>query len=313
MNIELEKFIKLERSLQADLPLEESLSRIIKNIDQQITYQSLGIFLKVPRTELYRLKIGRNISHQFSKDTIFTKSDPLMEQLADLQKIEVDEFGFYKFEHDFKHMIILPLFYDKTIFGFIFVDSQKFFDSDQIKILEFYCSFISFILKIHILEDDIINHQGIYEANQIYDFKAFMHKANNSFAIMKRYNRDFSIIVFVLENYKQLVRTIGETKMENILRDIGNCIKSNLRNTDIIANIHQKSFVIALPETSTPKAALTIKRIEKNLQPILEANKILRGWGISESNEELPTMSDLLKEAQGKALEAVRKEKTILY
>ena len=312
MNINLQEFIDLERNLQADLPLEESLSRIIKSVEQQIEYQSLGIFLKVPRTELYRLKISRNISHQFSKDTIFTQGDPLMQELANQQKIEVDEYGFYKFEHDFSHMVILPLFYHKNTFGFIFVDSQKSFSQLEIDLIEFYCSFISFILKIHNLEDDIINHQGIYKANQIYDFKAFMHKANSSFAIMERYNRDFSIVLFAMENYQRLIRTVGETKMENMMRDIGNCIKNNLRNTDIIAKVHQKTFVIALPETSKQKAELTINRIEKNLKPILEANKILRGWGISESDEELNELKYLIKDAEGKAREAVRKEKTII-
>lgn len=314
MKIKLNEITELQKKIQSNQPLEESLSHVIRDLEKRLRYQSLGIFLKVPRTDLFRLKISRNISHHFAKDTIFTMSDPLMERLSKRETIAVDEVGFYKFEHYFQHLIVSPIFYENNLIGFLFVDrAENKFSQDELEQIDFYSSLIGTIIKINILEDDIINHQGIYDTKMVFEFKPFIHKANNSLTIMKRYNRDFSLAVFTIDNYKNLVRSNGEVYMKKIRKEIGFLIKNSLRTTDIVGNIHDKVFVIALPETSLKKAILTIERIEKNLSPIIQDNNISRGWGATEANDDVNTMIELMKRSESNANEAVRQEKIIYY
>ena len=135
MNFSIKHFVELQKDIQADLPLEESLSRILRDLEKEIKYQSLGIFLKVPHTELYRLKISRHISHHFAKDTIFTAGDPLVQEMMKFEQIEIDEYGFYKFEHDFSHLIITPIFYKSELFGFMFLDKKEAYKDAEFVII----------------------------------------------------------------------------------------------------------------------------------------------------------------------------------
>jgi len=308
MNFSIQHFVNLQKEIQADLPLEESLSRILKDLDKEVKYNSLGIFLKVPRTELYRLKISRNISHHFAKDTIFTNADPLLEELHYFKQIGVDEYGFYRFEHDFSHLVITPIFYKKELYGFMFVDLVTgSFSEEKLEFIEFYGSVISTTVRIHALEDGLMHNHGVFDINKIYDFQPFVHKTSHSMKLMKRYNRDFSLAVLLIDNYKTLVQTQGEETITKKIDSIGNYIKDSLRTTDIIGKYHKNVLIITLPETNKKEAMLTINRIEKQYIDLIVENKVVRGWGIAEPNDEIKTVMDLIKEAQNAAKEASRK------
>ena len=95
------KLLPLDNMLQKVLiekNLEEKLSTIIGDMEQEFNSSTLGIFLKVPNMEIYRFKIGRNLSHTFSKNTIFTQADPLITELAKLELIDMKYPGQYMFE-----------------------------------------------------------------------------------------------------------------------------------------------------------------------------------------------------------------------
>ena len=89
MKFRLIQFNELMQDLLKEKPLEESLSQIIRTIEEEFNFNSLGVFLKVPRSEIFRLKIGRNLSHTFSKNTIFTEGDPLIVDLSKKQFIDL--------------------------------------------------------------------------------------------------------------------------------------------------------------------------------------------------------------------------------
>jgi diguanylate cyclase (GGDEF)-like protein len=307
MNFSIEHFVRLQKDIQADLPLEESLSRILRDLEKEIQYQSLGVFLKVPHTELYRLKISRNISHHFTKGTIFTAGDPLIQEMMKFEQIDIDEYGFYKLEHDFTHLIISPIFYKSELYGFIFIDrKENFFSEEHQELIKFYGSIISTTVRIHSLEDDIAQHEGFYQINHIHKFQPFIQKANSSLRLMKRYNRDISLCVLYIDNYKSLVNIHGFDLVYKIIESIGEHIKDNLRNTDIIGRYQDNIFLIVLPETDKKNALLTINPIEQNFIDIIDKNNINKGWGIAQANDETNSVMDLIKEAKHKAKESCR-------
>ncbi|MCK4957465.1 MAG: diguanylate cyclase [Candidatus Cloacimonetes bacterium] len=312
MKFELANILKIQKDLQKDLPLEENLSRILKDFEKKIKFQSLGIFLKVPRTDLYRLKISRNISHSFAKNTIFTQADPLLEELSKFDPIENIGLGFFKLEFDYSHLIINPIYFKDKLFGFFFIDlADGSFSEEEIIQMNFYTSLISMIVQIHLLEEEVHHHKGLYDITKVYNYKTFIHRTDALLELMKRYNRDFCIAILTIDNFNNLVRSVGKYKIHEIMQEIAYCIKGNLRNTDIIGQIHENSFAIALPETSKKNTENTIKRIDERLTQTIEINKITRGWGICEYDEKKNDIIALIKHSENAAFEAVRKEKNI--
>jgi len=81
MPFKIIKFDKLLNEIKKTHPLEENLSKIIRDIEMEFDFQSLGLFLYDPNFKGYRLKIGRNLSHHYEKSTTFKEDDELIKNL----------------------------------------------------------------------------------------------------------------------------------------------------------------------------------------------------------------------------------------
>ena len=81
MEFNLLLFDDMLNGLLKKLELEEHLSHIIRNIEGEFDFQSMGVYLKVPNSDIFRMKISRNISHTFAKNSIFTKGDSIIKKL----------------------------------------------------------------------------------------------------------------------------------------------------------------------------------------------------------------------------------------
>ena len=125
MTFKLLKFDALLNELLQNHPLEENLSKIIRDIEDEFEFLTLGIFLKVSKSETFRLKIGRNLSHNFAKNTIFTESDPIITELMNFKLLDIHHPGRFKFEKNYSHLLVVPLNYKEHLLGFFFIDKKK--------------------------------------------------------------------------------------------------------------------------------------------------------------------------------------------
>ena len=306
MTFKLIKFDKLLNELNQKKPLEENLSKIIRDIEAEFNFQSLGIFLKVQKTGVYRLKIGRNLSHSFAKNTKYTKEDSLIKELVELLNLKSS--AKYKFEKDYFHLIIVPLNFKDQILGFLFIDKESnFFDSEEITKIRMYASIISMVVQIFMQNEEIEQHKGLYENTRIYSYKPFISRAEVIFSMMKRYKRCLTVAVMKIDNLKDIVRTIGEHETHDLMKQIAYIIKNDLRETDIIGKTHQDAFLIIMPETSEKNGLVSITRINNKIADLPIMKVCNTGWGIASSNEKIKTIEELIKITENAAYDSTRK------
>lgn len=308
MTFKLLKFDALLNELLQKRPLEENLSKIIRDIEDEFEFLTLGIFLKVPKSETYRLKIGRNLSHNFAKNTIFTESDPIITELMNFKLLDIHHPGRFKFEKNYSHLLVVPLNYKEHLLGFFFIDKKKgVFESEEMTKVCTFASIISIVVQIFRQNEEIEQHRGLYEITRVYSIKPFLDRAEIIFSMMARYKRDLSIAVMKIDNFENIIRTIGEHETSDLMKKIAYIIKNDLRETDLIGKLHNDTFVILMPETSEKNCLHSVNRVNIKIMdlPIMKVCKI--GWGLVFKNGKIKNLDQLLKYAENAAFDSTRK------
>jgi len=288
--------------------LEENLSKLIRLLEDEIDFQSLGIFLNVPRSDIYRIKISRHISYHYAKSTVFRNSDQVVKELKHNSEIELRENGRIKFEKKYSHLIVYPLVNNDLFQGFIFLDKEEgeFTAEDLIKIRSV-STVISMGVDLDNMREELAHSRSIDNITGFLTYKAFFESAENQFTLMKRYNRPMTMIILKLDEYEKIIRTIGSENCDSLLRLITKNIRGNLRDSDIMGKLYRDLFGILMPETTIQNGLIAVKRMDEIINNIeMMENKNI-GWGLIEMDDRVSNVDDLIAKARESAQESCRK------
>ncbi len=309
MNLTVTKFNKLLNTLLKDKNLEENLSKIIREIEADFEFQSVGIFLKLSKSNLYRLKIARNISHCYEKNTIFSSDDQLIRDLSNLKPLKIKISNIINLEKEFSHLVILPVHNNLELLGFIFIDRMEGeYTNSEITVLEIYASIISMIVSFVNQRMLIERMTDVNKITGMYSYKTFYEKTEKMLFHAKRYNRDISIITLKLDNFENIIGTIGKKNTDSLLKQISCILTEHLRETDLIGHIYQDTFVITMPETHENISLIAIYRVDEKIKKLSLFNNFKVGWGVIEKKNKEDNLEELLRKSKEAAFESTRKE-----
>jgi len=110
---------------------------------------------------------------------------------------------------------------------------------------------------------------------------------------LKRYKNRFCIIMFDIDNLKQINDTEGHSKGDEILINTVKIINKNLRETDKLYRVGGDEFIILLNNTKYQ----TARKVAKRLQSLLKNNNINISYGVAKGD-----MKDIMLEKADKRL-----------
>lgn len=102
---------------------------------------------------------------------------------------------------------------------------------------------------------------------------------DRSFAMARRFQRPFSVIMLDLDHFKQYNDTYGHTAGDNLLTDVARITQEQVREIDLVVRFGGEEFLLILPDTDMDAARDVAERIRKEI-----ANT-----GFFYSNEQPPT------------------------
>lgn len=97
--------------------------------------------------------------------------------------------------------------------------------------------------------------------------------AQREFARAKKYNMELSLLMIDLDYFKSINDTFGHAAGDEVIREIGNIIKTNFRRTDIVGRIGGDEFAVLLKNTSLQDA----KKAAEQLRETVAGKKIVCG------------------------------------
>jgi diguanylate cyclase (GGDEF)-like protein len=144
----------------------------------------------------------------------------------------------------------------------------------------------------------------------IFNRQSFEQKLNQEIQKSLRYQRPLSIIMFDVDNFKQVNDKYGHLAGDSTLKEISLLIKNALRDTDIFARWGGEEFIILSSELDRDSAhQLAIK-----LSDLLNENEfslvenISAGFGVTAFNHE-DNMESLVRRVDNAMLDAKRQGK----
>ncbi|MCG7915481.1 MAG: sensor domain-containing diguanylate cyclase [Candidatus Thiodiazotropha weberae] len=99
------------------------------------------------------------------------------------------------------------------------------------------------------------------ELTGLYNRRELNKIAGIEFKRAKRFNRDYSILIIDLDNFKKVNDTYGHTIGDQILQHNANIFLDSTRSEDLLARYGGEEFVMLLPETDIEGARLLAQRI----------------------------------------------------
>jgi len=148
-----------------------------------------------------------------------------------------------------------------------------------------------------------INQQLIFCAlhdlnTNIFNRHAFHHLLTAEVARSQRYHRPLSLIVFDLDNFKQVNDTFNHAVGDKVLTVISEKMHSLIRHSDYLCRIGGEEFAIIVPETQSKDALVLAEKIRRTIEhaDFKPVSHVTVSAGISELTPNM-TFDDLLASA----------------
>jgi diguanylate cyclase (GGDEF)-like protein len=96
--------------------------------------------------------------------------------------------------------------------------------------------------------------------------RALEESLDQMFAMYRRYEHTFSIIIIDIDNFKKINDTEGHLFGDRALQDVANLLDNSARETDIVARFGGEEFVVVLPHTNLDGAGIYGERFRRRVE-----------------------------------------------
>ncbi len=308
MDLIFKSYKEMLSKLQSKDTMEEKMSQILRRIEKEFTFQSTGIFIKNTKTETYKLKNSRNISHLYEKKAEFSKEDEIIHKLSNIDIIEFTSEDEFKFEKSYSHLLISPLYYGDHLLGFLFIDRVSgMYDENAINKFTLFASLLSFIIELYLKEHKLHELEELDKKTNLLCYRTFVERSSILFAQARRYDRHLTLVVLKIDHFSELFRTIGNTAASDAILQVAGIINAGVRNSELVSSIYPDTFAILLTETSVQNANYVIQRLQAKIKEISNMQSTHLSWGVVPYDKSLSSMEKFIKIGEECAFESSRR------
>ncbi|MGD9552421.1 MAG: diguanylate cyclase, partial [Candidatus Caldatribacteriota bacterium] len=163
---------------------------------------------------------------------------------------------------------------DGTIFPVLISGSTVFIDGKACGII---CTYID-ISERKKLEEQLEKLSRVDSLTGCYNRRYGLELLEQQIKLAQRLKSPLLIAFLDIDNFKAINDNFGHQEGDKILIEVGNLLKSTLREVDVICRIGGDEFLLAFPDTSIQEAPLIRSRLEEKLVPL--NRKISKGYQI---------------------------------
>ncbi len=172
---------------------------------------------------------------------------------------------------NFKSMVSIPLLVKQKVICILKVHSDKvnFFDNDDARILNYLGDLCTTIVQNSLLYSktkELAIKDGL---TGLYMRRYFIEKLDEEIRRVKQLNNTFSFLMIDIDHFKECNDTYGHLFGDKVLRVLGEFLKENLRDVDIIGRYGGEEFAVILPNTNYNGATFVAERLRSNFEKLV--------------------------------------------
>ena len=123
-----------------------------------------------------------------------------------------------------------------------------------------------------------LNNRGFWEECLIQEFSRY-----------KRYDNVTSVVMFDIDHFKRVNDTYGHQAGDEVIRQVSQALRDNLRTTDIAGRYGGEEFGVLLPDTNADSAVVFCERLRKQIEAMEVVHdgqtiKFTVSLGVSQAN-----------------------------
>lgn len=148
------------------------------------------------------------------------------------------------------------------------------------------------------------------ELTGLYNRRYLNYRLAEEISRVKRTQSTVSLILIDTDNFKKVNDTHGHLMGDEVLKKLGDILKSNTRSIDIVARWGGEEFSIILPETDLNDAKIFAERLRKTVENYDFGFQVTISLGIVSTCDEL-SLDELLTQAD-EALYTAKEKRNIV-
>ena len=121
--------------------------------------------------------------------------------------------------------------------------------------------FINLYIELEKVREEVHALAITDELTRTFNRRHFMNLAVQELGRAKRYQHPLSIIIFDIDNFKNVNDSYGHLCGDAVLREISSTCKTILRHCDVLARFGGEEFILLLPETNESNALKVTNRL----------------------------------------------------
>lgn len=328
--VELSTFADIEIGVTASKTINEAMEQVMKKIGEIFSPVTHALLLREKDDDVLFFKLVRGKSADKLTGLKLPKTEGLSswivkeEQAAVIENVAKDD-RFSKtitknIDFTAESSIGAPLVVtDKVIGVFQLINkenSQRYATAD-LNILKTIVEYAAMAIeKVYYLSalkdmDNVDSLTGVYKR------KNFDNQLKKEIERCKRYEHSLSLLIVTIDDFKVLNEKYGHQKGDEMLQDLAQALKRNVRRVDVVARYGFSELAVLMANTDKKSAEAVrarilsdIEQVNKKRKPVFAVSAGLGSIGAKDSESLLEkTEKDLQKQIQKKGIKETREEK----
>ncbi len=99
----------------------------------------------------------------------------------------------------------------------------------------------------------------------LFNRREFLQRLNREINFSMRYNTSFALIMYDLDNFKQINDDFGHLEGDNVLKVSASLVKEKIRTTDVPARWGGEEFMVLMPQSDIDRARIVAEKLRRSL------------------------------------------------
>jgi diguanylate cyclase (GGDEF)-like protein len=274
-----DRYIKLIseilNTLKSTNQYEKVLHLIVDRIVRLYKCHICAVVLIDPRTEYLRIENSYGLSHQFCKafkkkvatgsiGRLIWTGEAILVSDSDEQAVLAEEI---MLEKSFSSCIAVQIMIDQRSLGYLYADSQEkeVFSTADLHAFQTLADLAGLAIHKERLYEESRNYERIDHGTGLDKYGTFIGKVNDALARALTFEESFALMIFDIDNFKQIIGTYGIEISREMLKELGDVIRGEIRQIDAASRYGFDEFVLLFQKSGLEEAADAAERIRGSI------------------------------------------------